>query len=164
MRCPHCQHNGSRVVDSRPTDDGKVIRRRRECEACGFRFTTFERIEETPLLVIKKNGDREEFSREKILRGIIRAAEKRPVAMEEITKIVDEVESKVRTLGENEVSTQLIGEYIMGLLADVDEISYIRFASVYRQFKDMSVFMKELEEMMARDKKNHKKSQNENEK
>lgn len=147
MRCPHCQHNGSRVVDSRPTDDGKVIRRRRECEACGFRFTTFERIEETPLLVIKKNGDREEFSREKILRGIIRAAEKRPVAMEEITKIVDEVESKVRTLGENEVSTQLIGEYIMGLLADVDEISYIRFASVYRQFKDMSVFMKELEEM-----------------
>lgn len=153
MRCPHCQHNGSRVVDSRPTDDGKVIRRRRECEACGFRFTTFERIEETPLLVIKKNGDREEFSREKILRGIIRAAEKRPVAMEEITKIVDEVESKVRTLGENEVSTQLIGEYIMGLLADVDEISYIRFASVYRQFKDMSVFMKELEEMMARDKK-----------
>ncbi|AUJ32420.1 MAG: transcriptional regulator NrdR [Liquorilactobacillus nagelii] len=164
MRCPHCQHNGSRVVDSRPTDDGKVIRRRRECEACGFRFTTFERIEETPLLVIKKNGDREEFSREKILRGIIRAAEKRPVAMEEITKIVDEVESKVRTLGENEVSTQLIGEYIMGLLADVDEISYIRFASVYRQFKDMSVFMKELEEMMARDKKNHKKSQNKNEK
>ncbi|KRM07586.1 MAG: transcriptional regulator NrdR [Liquorilactobacillus ghanensis] len=155
MRCPHCQHNGSRVVDSRPTDDGKVIRRRRECEACGFRFTTFERIEETPLLVIKKNGDREEFSREKILRGIIRAAEKRPVAMEEITKIVDEVESKVRTLGENEVSTQLIGEYIMGLLADVDEISYIRFASVYRQFKDMSVFMKELEEMMARDKKNN---------
>jgi transcriptional repressor NrdR len=151
-------------VDSRPTDDGKVIRRRRECEACGFRFTTFERIEETPLLVIKKNGDREEFSREKILRGIIRAAEKRPVAMEEITKIVDEVESKVRTLGENEVSTQLIGEYIMGLLADVDEISYIRFASVYRQFKDMSVFMKELEEMMARDKKNHKKSQNKNEK
>ncbi|KRL40008.1 transcriptional regulator NrdR [Liquorilactobacillus nagelii DSM 13675] len=151
-------------MDSRPTDDGKVIRRRRECEACGFRFTTFERIEETPLLVIKKNGDREEFSREKILRGIIRAAEKRPVAMEEITKIVDEVESKVRTLGENEVSTQLIGEYIMGLLADVDEISYIRFASVYRQFKDMSVFMKELEEMMARDKKNHKKSQNENEK
>lgn len=155
MRCPHCQHNGSRVVDSRPTDDGKVIRRRRECEACGFRFTTFERIEETPLLVIKKNGDREEFSREKILRGIIRAAEKRPVAMEEITKIVDEVESKVRTLGENEVSTQLIGEYIMGLLADVDEISYIRFASVYRQFKDMSVFMKGLEEMMARDKKNN---------
>ena len=156
MRCPHCQHNGSRVVDSRPTDDGKVIRRRRECEACGFRFTTFERIEETPLLVIKKNGDREEFNREKILRGIIRAAEKRPVGMEKITEIADEVENKVRSLGENEVSSQLIGEYVMGLLADVDEISYIRFASVYRQFKDMSVFMKELKEMMARDKKNSK--------
>lgn len=159
MRCPHCQHNGSRVVDSRPTDDGKVIRRRRECEACGFRFTTFERIEETPLLVIKKNGDREEFNREKILRGIIRAAEKRPVGMKKITEIADEVENKVRSLGENEVSSQLIGEYVMGLLADVDEISYIRFASVYRQFKDMSVFMKELKEMMARDKKNSKKTE-----
>ncbi|KRM89777.1 transcriptional regulator NrdR [Liquorilactobacillus vini] len=154
MRCPHCQHNGSRVVDSRPTDDGKVIRRRRECEACGFRFTTFERIEETPLLVIKKNGEREEFSRDKILRGIIRSAEKRPVGMDKITQIVDQVETKIRSLGENEVSSQLIGEYVMGLLADVDEISYIRFASVYRQFKDMSVFMKELKEMMARDKKN----------
>jgi transcriptional repressor NrdR len=147
------------VVDSRPTDDGKVIRRRRECEACGFRFTTFERIEETPLLVIKKNGDREEFNREKILRGIIRAAEKRPVGMKKITEIADEVENKVRSLGENEVSSQLIGEYVMGLLADVDEISYIRFASVYRQFKDMSVFMKELKEMMARDKKNSKKTE-----
>ncbi|WP_311407203.1 transcriptional regulator NrdR [Liquorilactobacillus uvarum] len=153
MRCPHCHHNGSRVVDSRPADDGHVIRRRRECEACGFRFTTFERVEATPLLVIKKNGTREEFNREKILRGVIRSAEKRPVGMDEITRIVDEVENKVRSLGENEVSSQLVGEYVMGLLADVDEISYIRFASVYRQFKDMSVFLKELQEMMARDKK-----------
>ncbi|KRN05169.1 transcriptional regulator NrdR [Liquorilactobacillus sucicola DSM 21376 = JCM 15457] len=131
-----------------------MIRRRRECEACGFRFTTFERVEATPLLVIKKNGTREEFNREKILRGVIRSAEKRPVGMDAITRIVDEVENKVRSLGENEVSSQLIGEYVMGLLADVDEIAYIRFASVYRQFKDMGVFLKELQEIMARDKKN----------
>ncbi|MDK1726533.1 transcriptional regulator NrdR [Dellaglioa algida] len=152
MKCPHCQHNGSRVVDSRPTDEGRVIRRRRECENCEFRFTTFERVEATPLLVIKKNGTREEFNREKILKGIIRSAEKRPVSMKDITHLVDQVENNVRALGENEISSQLIGEYVMGLLADVDEIAYIRFASVYRQFKDMSVFLKELNEMMDRDK------------
>lgn len=152
MKCPHCQHNGSRVVDSRPTDEGRVIRRRRECENCEFRFTTFERVEATPLLVIKKNGTREEFNREKILKGIINSAEKRPVSMKAITHLVDQVENNVRALGENEISSQLIGEYVMGLLADVDEIAYIRFASVYRQFKDMSVFLKELNEMMARDK------------
>ncbi|GEL14251.1 transcriptional regulator NrdR [Pediococcus cellicola] len=156
MRCPHCHHNGSRVVDSRPTDDGRVIRRRRECEACGFRFTTFERIEAAPLLVIKKNGTREEFNREKILRGLIRSAEKRPVGMDEMSKIVDEVENKVRSLGENEVSSQIIGEYVMNRLAKVDEIAYIRFASVYRQFKDMNVFMTELKDMMAKEKTNKK--------
>ncbi|MBT9672759.1 transcriptional repressor NrdR [Secundilactobacillus kimchicus] len=153
MQCPHCHHNGSRVVDSRPTDEGRVIRRRRECENCGFRFTTFERIEVTPLLVIKKNGTREEFNREKILRGIIRSAEKRPVGMTVMTKIVDEVENEIRSLGENEVSSQLIGEYVMKRLADIDEISYIRFASVYRQFKDMSVFLEELQDVMKKDKK-----------
>ncbi|ANK59299.1 transcriptional regulator NrdR [Loigolactobacillus backii] len=160
MQCPRCHHNGSRVVDSRPTDEGRVIRRRRECENCGFRFTTFERVEQTPLLVIKKNGTREEFNREKILRGLIRSAEKRPVTMEQMTQIVDEVENKVRSLGENEVASQAIGEYVMGLLADVDEIAYIRFASVYRQFKDMNVFLKELNDMVEKDKKqtNDKKS------
>ncbi|MDA5386913.1 transcriptional regulator NrdR [Loigolactobacillus backii] len=160
MQCPRCHHNGSRVVDSRPTDEGRVIRRRRECENCGFRFTTFERVEQTPLLVIKKNGTREEFNREKILRGLIRSAEKRPVTMEQMTQIVDEVENKVRSLGENEVASQAIGEYVMGLLADVDEITYIRFASVYRQFKDMNVFLKELNDMVEKDKKqtNDKKS------
>ncbi|QEA30733.1 transcriptional regulator NrdR [Secundilactobacillus malefermentans] len=158
MQCPHCHHNGSRVVDSRPTDDGRVIRRRRECENCGFRFTTFERVEVTPLLVIKKNGTREEFSREKILRGIIRSAEKRPVGMDVMSKIVDEVENEVRALGENEVSSQLIGEFVMKRLVDVDEIAYIRFASVYRQFKDMGVFFTELKGIMERDKeKNTKK-------
>lgn len=152
MQCPHCHHNGSRVVDSRPTDDGRVIRRRRECESCGFRFTTFERVEVTPLLVIKKNGTREEFNREKILRGIIRSAEKRPVGMDVMTKVVDEVENKIRALGVNEISSQLIGEYVMNRLVDVDEIAYIRFASVYWQFKDTGVFFNELKDMMDKDK------------
>ncbi|KRN24846.1 transcriptional regulator NrdR [Lacticaseibacillus camelliae] len=152
MLCPHCHHNSSRVVDSRPTDGGRAIRRRRECENCGFRFTTFERVEQTPLLVIKKNGTREEFSREKILKGLIRAAEKRPVTMEQMQKIVENVENKLRAIGENEVSSQQIGEYVMKQLAEVDDVAYIRFASVYRQFKDMSVFMQELQDMMKREK------------
>ena len=150
MHCPKCHHQNSKVVDSRQADDGRAIRRRRECEHCGFRFTTFERIEETPLLVIKKNGDREEFNREKILRGLIRSAEKRPVAMEQMEQIVDHVESRIRELGENEISSNLIGEYVMEDLKDVDEIAYIRFASVYRQFKDMSVFLKELEDIVGK--------------
>ncbi|MGY3747944.1 transcriptional regulator NrdR [Vagococcus salmoninarum] len=151
MQCPKCHYNGSRVVDSRPADDGRAIRRRRECEDCSFRFTTFERIEATPLLVIKKNGGREEFNRDKILRGLIRSAEKRPVSMEQMEQIVDQVENKVRSLGENEVSTTLIGEYVMEALVDLDEIAYIRFASVYRQFKDMGVFLQEMQEILKRD-------------
>ena len=152
MQCPHCHHNSSLVVDSRPTDGGRAIRRRRECENCGFRFTTFERVEQTPLLVIKKNGTREEFNREKILKGLIRAAEKRPVTMEQMQGIVDSVENQLRAIGENEVSSQAIGEYVMSKLADVDDVAYIRFASVYRQFKDMSVFMQELQDMMKKEK------------
>lgn len=148
MRCPRCNHKDSKVVDSRSTQDGKAIRRRRECENCGFRFTTFERVEIAPLLVIKKNGDREEFKRDKILRGIVRSAEKRPVTMEQMEQVVDKVEMKIRNSGENEVSTNLIGEYVMEELVDLDEIAYIRFASVYRQFKDMSVFLKELQEIV----------------
>lgn len=150
MLCPQCHNNSSRVVDSRPADNGNAIRRRRECEKCGYRFTTFERIEVTPLLVIKKNGTREEFNRDKILHGIMRAAEKRPVGMDKITSIVDEVEHKVRAVGGTEVSSQLIGEYVMGILADVDDVAYIRFASVYREFKDMKSFAQELEELMKR--------------
>ncbi|MDN5957362.1 MAG: transcriptional regulator NrdR [Lacticaseibacillus paracasei] len=152
MQCPQCHHNSSRVVDSRPTDGGRAIRRRRECENCGFRFTTFERVEQTPLLVIKKNGTREEFNREKILKGLIRAAEKRPVTMEQMQSIVDSVENQLRAIGENEVSSQAIGEFVMSKLADVDDVAYIRFASVYRQFKDMSVFMQELQDMMKKEK------------
>ncbi|OJG44989.1 transcriptional repressor NrdR [Enterococcus hermanniensis] len=136
------------MIDSRQTDDGRAIRRRRECENCGFRFTTFERIEVVPLLVVKRNGDREEFSRDKILRGLIRSAEKRPVAMEQMEQIVDHVENRVRSMGENEMPTSKIGEFVMEDLMSVDEIAYIRFASVYRQFKDMSVFLKELQEIV----------------
>lgn len=151
MQCPKCHYNGSRVVDSRPADEGRAIRRRRECEECSFRFTTFERIEAAPLLVIKKNGGREEFNRDKILRGLIRSAEKRPVSMEQMEQIVDQVENKVRSLGENEVSTTLIGEYVMEYLVDLDEIAYIRFASVYRQFKDMGVFLKEMQDILNKE-------------
>ncbi|MEG0293307.1 transcriptional regulator NrdR [Enterococcus sp.] len=152
MQCPKCHHNSSKVVDSRQADDGRAIRRRRECESCGFRFTTFERIEETPLLVIKKNGTREEFNRDKVLRGLVRSAEKRPVTMDQMENIVDKVERKIRESGDNEIQTNLIGEYVMGYLVDLDEIAYIRFASVYRQFKDMSVFLKELQEIVEKPK------------
>ncbi|WP_334328370.1 transcriptional regulator NrdR [Companilactobacillus sp. HBUAS59699] len=151
MICPHCHHDSSKVVDSRPSDEGRAIRRRRECEYCGTRFTTFERIEKSPLLVIKKNGNREEFSREKLLRGLVRAAEKRPVTIDQMNGIVDKVENQIRATGENEVGSQTIGEYVMKILADVDDVTYIRFASVYREFKDMNGFMKEVQEMMAND-------------
>ena len=154
MRCPHCHKNGSRVVDSRPSEDGTFIRRRRECIHCGFRFTTFERCEETQVVVLKKDGTRQEFSRQKILNGIVRSAEKRPVSMERLTKLTDKVEKEVRGLGENEVSSQVIGKFVMNELKGVDEIAYIRFASVYRQFKDVDAFMNELETMV---KDEHKK-------
>ncbi|MEG0286042.1 MULTISPECIES: transcriptional regulator NrdR [Vagococcus] len=153
MQCPKCHYNGSRVVDSRPADEGRAIRRRRECEECAFRFTTFERVEVTPLLVVKKNGAREEFNRDKVMRGVVRSAEKRPVPLDEMEKIVDNVENRIRNLGENEVSTTLIGEYVMEDLVDLDEIAYIRFASVYRQFKDMSVFLEELQEVIDKENK-----------
>jgi transcriptional repressor NrdR len=122
---------------------------------CGFRFTTFERYEETPLLVVKKDGTRQEFSRQKILNGIVRSAEKRPVSMERLTKLTDKVEKKVRSLGENEISSQLIGKYVMNELKDVDEVAYIRFASVYRQFKDVDAFMSELETMVKTEHKSN---------
>ncbi|WP_343756128.1 transcriptional regulator NrdR [Alkalibacterium iburiense] len=147
MHCPRCQHNGSRVVDSRPADDGKSIRRRRECEKCMFRFTTFERIEQSAILVVKKNGNREEFNREKLLRGIRRACEKRPVAAEAQENIVSKVEYKIRDLGSSEVSSTKIGEYVMEELAELDDVAYIRFASVYRQFKDIGVFMQEMQQL-----------------
>ncbi|MCP1145541.1 transcriptional regulator NrdR [Lysinibacillus endophyticus] len=150
MRCPACQYNGTRVVDSRPVDDNKEIRRRRECESCGYRFTTFERIEETPLIVVKKDGSREEFSREKVLRGLIRACEKRPVPLETLESIVISIEKNLRRIGNSEVRSEEIGEMVMDLLAKEDEVAYVRFASVYRQFKDINVFISELKDLLHR--------------
>lgn len=148
MRCPSCQYNGTRVVDSRPADDNKEIRRRRECESCGFRFTTFEKIEATPLIVVKKDGSREEFSREKIIRGLIRACEKRPVSVETLEEMVMLIEKDLRRLGNAEVRSEDVGEMVMNNLAKIDEVAYVRFASVYRQFKDINVFIDELRELI----------------
>ncbi|HAA9733458.1 TPA_asm: transcriptional regulator NrdR [Listeria monocytogenes] len=152
MRCPTCQYNGTRVVDSRPADDCNSIRRRRECEKCGFRFTTFEKVEESPLIVVKKDGAREEFAREKVRRGLIRACEKRPVSAEQIEEIVNEVERELRNIGDSEIASDLIGEKVMNKLANLDEVAYVRFASVYRQFKDISVFVEELKDLMEKNK------------
>lgn len=149
MRCPSCQYNGTRVVDSRPADDNKEIRRRRECESCGFRFTTFEKVETTPLIVVKKDGSREEFSREKILRGLIRACEKRPVSIEQLEETVMTIENDLRRLGNAEVRSEDVGELVMNRLAKIDEVAYVRFASVYRQFKDINVFIDELKELIT---------------
>ena len=144
MRCPKCQSESSRVVDSRQADN--MIRRRRECENCGNRFTTFERIEEMPLLVIKRDETREVFNRDKIITGIVRSARKRPVTSESIEKLVDRVEQRVRRLEKNEVRTELIGEFVMEELMDLDDITYVRFASVYRSFKDVS----EIEDLLKK--------------
>ena len=142
MKCPKCQSDESKVVDSRQAEN--AIRRRRECEACHNRFTTFERIEEMPLLVIKKDDTREIFNRDKIITGIVRSARKRPVSSELIEKAVEHVERKIRMLSENEVRSEIVGEFVMEELADLDEITYVRFASVYRSFKDVS----DLEELL----------------
>lgn len=153
MKCPSCQYNGTRVLDSRPVDESKSIRRRRECEACGFRFTTFEKVEETPLIVVKKGGTREEFSRDKILRGLIRACEKRPVPLKELEQITSYVEKELRNQGISEVKSDSVGEMVMDKLAEVDEVAYVRFASVYRQFKDINVFIDELKDLINKERK-----------
>ena len=145
MRCPKCQSESSRVVDSRQADN--MIRRRRECENCGNRFTTFERIEEMPLLVIKRDETREVFNRDKIITGIVRSARKRPVTSESIEKLIDHVEQRVRKKKKNEVvRTEVIGEFVMEELMDLDDITYVRFASVYRSFKDVS----EIEDLLKK--------------
>ncbi len=151
MRCPTCRFNGTRVIDSRPVEDGKSIRRRRECESCGYRFTTFERVEQTPLIVVKKDGTREEFSREKILHGLIRACEKRPVPLQKLEDISAEVERELRNMGQSEVTSKCIGELVMEKLSSVDEVAYVRFASVYRQFKDINVFLEELKDLLEKE-------------
>ncbi|TFB24995.1 transcriptional regulator NrdR [Filobacillus milosensis] len=153
MKCPNCDAKNTRVLDSRPIDEGRSIRRRRECESCQYRFTTFERVEEIPLIVVKKEGTREEFNREKLKRGLIKACEKRPVSIEEIERIAFDVEKDLRNQGNSEIVSDDIGELIMDRLAEVDEVAYVRFASVYRQFKDINVFMSELNEMINKNKK-----------
>lgn len=153
MKCPACQYNGSRVVDSRPADTSRSIRRRRECESCAFRFTTFEKIEDTPLIVVKKDGSRDEFAGEKILRGLIRACEKRPVPLEELEGIVHQIEKELRSSGVIEINSEDVGEMVMERLADVDEVAYVRFASVYRQYQDINVFIEELKNLQTKSKK-----------
>lgn len=151
MKCPSCQNNHSRVIDSRPVDEGRSIRRRRECEKCSYRFTTFERVEEIPLIVVKKGGNREEFNREKILRGLIKACEKRPVALKELEQITMDVEGELRSQGVSEVKSEAIGEMVMERLAKIDDVAYVRFASVYRQFRDINVFIEELKELIKKE-------------
>ncbi|MDS9471722.1 transcriptional regulator NrdR [Sporosarcina pasteurii] len=150
MKCPACQYNGSKVVDSRPADANKSIRRRRECESCGFRFTTFEKIEDTPLIVVKKDGSRDEFVGRKILRGLIRACEKRPISLENLENIVYIIEKELRSSGVVEIDSKDLGEMVMEKLADVDEVAYVRFASVYREYQDVSVFIEELKNLQTR--------------
>lgn len=153
MRCPKCGGNKSSVVDSRQAEDGNTIRRRRECEGCQHRFTTYERVEERTLVVVKKDGTREQFSRDKIFNGIIRSAQKRPVSSDEIEEIVNRIEQKVRSQSDNEINSEYIGSLVMDELAELDEITYVRFASVYRSFKDVG----ELESLLKQITKGSKK-------
>jgi transcriptional repressor NrdR len=148
MKCPYCGFLEDKVIDSRPTDEGSAIRRRRECNNCGKRFTTYEKVESIPLMVVKKDGARESFDREKILNGILRACEKRPVSLEQMESLVEEVESQIRNSLKREITTQEIGELVMSQLKDLDEVAYVRFASVYRQFKDINTFMDELKKLL----------------
>lgn len=144
MKCPYCSFDESKVIDSRPTDEGERIRRRRECLRCGKRFTTYEVIETVPVVVIKKDKSREAFDRNKLLNGLLRACEKRPVSLATLEEVVDEIEAKLQNSLDREVPSSLIGTYAMDKLRDIDEVAYVRFASVYRQFKDINSFMEEL--------------------
>ena len=149
MKCPACGNLESKVVDSRPSDDGSSIRRRRECLSCGKRFTTYETVESLPMVVVKKDGSRQSFDRRKVLGGMIRACEKRPVPLAELEKIAEEIEQDLQNSMEREISTEAIGEKVMERLRDVDQVAYVRFASVYRQFKDIDTFMAELNKLLA---------------
>ena len=148
MKCPFCFYEESKVIDSRPTDEGERIRRRRECLKCGKRFTTYEIIETVPVIVIKRDKSRQVFDRSKILSGLLRACEKRPVSIETFEKIVDEMEFTLQNSPDREVPSERIGELAMEKLKDIDEVAYVRFASVYRQFQDIQTFMDELKSMM----------------
>ena len=148
MKCPFCNQDNTRVVDSRPVDDNTAIRRRRMCDACGKRFTTYEKVETIPLIVIKKDQNREQFDRSKIEAGVLRACHKRPVSAEQIHKLVDEVETEIFNLEEREIPSSVIGEIVMDKLKDLEAVAYVRFASVYREFKDVNTFMDELKRIL----------------
>ncbi len=150
MRCPFCGHDEDKVIDSRPSDEGSAIRRRRECISCNARFTTYEKVENLPLVVIKKDGTREPFDRDKLISGIMKACEKRPVTTAQIENLVNSIESQSQNSLKREIMSQEIGEMVMERLKLIDEVAYVRFASVYRQFKDVNSFLEELNEMLNR--------------
>ena len=151
IRCTSCSNDDTRVLDSRPTEEGAAIRRRRECPACGRRFTTFERIEEVPLMVIKKDGSRQRFDRAKVLQGILKACEKRPIAMVVLEELAALVERELTQSGEREISSSAIGELVMDHLKEIDPVAYVRFASVYRQFADINSLRREIEQILTPD-------------
>lgn len=148
MKCPYCSCQEDKVIDSRPTDEGATIRRRRECLNCHKRFTTYEKVENLPIMVIKKDGSREPYDRDKVRKGILRATEKRSVSADEIERTLDSIESQISNSLEREVTSEFIGELVMEKLRELDEVAYVRFASVYRQFKDINTFMNELNKLL----------------
>lgn len=153
MKCPFCSHENTRVIDSRPAEDNNSIRRRRVCDECGKRFTTYEKIETIPLIIMKKDNNREAYDRSKIEAGVLRACHKRPVSAQQITTLVDEVENEIFNREEREIPSGIIGELVMNKLKDLDAVAYVRFASVYREFKDVNTFMDELKSVLKD--KNH---------
>lgn len=152
MKCPFCSCEDSKVIDSRPTDEGERIRRRRECTGCGKRFTTYEIVETVPIIVVKKDHSRQVFDRDKLFRGMLKSCEKRPVSLEQLEKAVDNIEIQLQNGLEREVSSEIIGELAMEQLRVLDEVAYVRFASVYRQFKDINTFMEELAKLLSESK------------
>ncbi len=148
MKCPYCGHENTRVIDSRPAEENNSIRRRRACDECGKRFTTYEKVETIPLIIIKKDLNREAFDRSKIEAGVLRACHKRPVSAEQIARLVDEVETEIYSMEERELPSAVIGESIMNKLKELDPVAYVRFASVYREFKDVNTFMDELKKIL----------------
>ena len=148
MKCPFCAHENTKVIDSRPADDNNSIRRRRECEKCGKRFTTYEKIESIPLVVIKKDNNRETYDRSKIEKGILQSCHKRPVSVDQIERTVDNIENRIFNMELKEIESSVIGEIVMEELMNLEEVAYVRFASVYREFKDVNTFMDELKKML----------------
>lgn len=148
MKCPFCGHEDDKVIDSRPTDEGSAVRRRRECGSCLKRYTTYEKVESLPLMIIKKDNTRQPFNRDKLLNGILRACEKRPISLAEMEKMVDEIEIELQNTLQREVTSKVLGEMVMVKLKKVDDVAYVRFASVYRQFKDINTFLDELNTLL----------------